>query len=617
MYNLKSSQRASPMNAAANQHASDPRDEESSTGALPDLERRLCTIMVMDIVNYTGLMEADEVATHQRWMDIRAKLIEPQIGAHGGSLVKSTGDGLLVEFQSTIEAVQCAIEMQRDLAAANSSTPTRAPIQLRVSVHVGNVIPAGGDIYGDGVNVAVRLQEHADPGGIIVSARVQEQIEGTPGVVTEPVGLLRLKNLQRPVHAFRLRQSHSPPPPSRARTGTHPPSVAILPFRIQPEDSANEYFIEGVIDNIVSSVAGVPDLLVISRASTLPFKSSPAELRSIGHQLGARYIVVGTARRTRTHLALAPELTDTDSGRILWSNRYEVPLEKLFEVQDDVSRRIAQALVPNLRGAELKRISNKRPENFDAYDLTLQAMYGLYRLEPEGFNRALELLERAIEIDPGYANAYSLIARWYMMRIGQGHSRDAEADTATAMRYAAAAVERDPLDPIALAVYGHAKSWLLHEYDAALELFDQALSAGPNSAIAWAFSGPTHAYIGDGPTAVAHAEYAIRLSPLDPYAYYFRGILCFAHYVHGTYDEAVKWGRRTMAVNPKFTASLRFLAAALGALGRTDEAREVAQALLAVEPKFSSRRFCAMYSFREESRKNLLAAHLRAAGLPD
>jgi class 3 adenylate cyclase/tetratricopeptide (TPR) repeat protein len=573
--------------------------------------------MFTDMVNYSGMMEDDEERTLARWLDVREKLLDRQIEIHRGTIVKGTGDGLMVEFRSAIEAVRCAIEMQRDLAATNAGTPGLAPIEIRVSVHAGDVMATRDDIYGDGVNVAARLQEHAEPGGIVISSAVREQVGAAEAMLIEPLGGLRLKNLQREVEAFRVSDAPTPTPQARVGPPARQPSVAVLPFRPIADDRSDDYFIDGIADEIVGALASVPELLVISRASTLAYRNVNMDLRVLGRRIGARYLVLGSARRAGSNVHLGVELTDSETGKLLWSNRYEVPSAQLFDMQDDVSRRIVQALIPNLRGAELRRIAAKRPENFDAYDLVLQAMYGLYGLETEAYSRSIVQLQRAIQLDPNYAAAYSLSAHWYMMRIGQGGSADAGGDAAAAMRFAAAAVERDPRDPMALALYGHTKAWLLHDFDAALEIFDQALTAYPNSAIVWAWSSPTYSYIGDGARAVEHAQYALRLSPLDPYAYYFRGALSLAHYVNGTYEESVRWGRRTMAVNPRYTANLRFLAAALAASGQRDEAAKIGRALMAIDPGFRVGPFCAAYAFKDPARREAFAQHLRLAGLSD
>jgi tetratricopeptide (TPR) repeat protein len=316
-------------------------------------------------------------------------------------------------------------------------------------------------------------------------------------------------------------------------------------------------------------------------------------------------------------LAVAAKLVDAETGTVVWRKRYDAPHQKIFDLQQDIARRIASALLPNLSSAELQRIEAKPPENLDAYDLVLQGLHRMYRLRRQDFAVARSLLERAIKLEPGYAAAYTYLAMWHMLNVGQGYSEDENRESAELQRAATSAIERDPGDAHALALLGHCKAWLYRDYDSALDLFERAHVASPNSAFVWGWSSPICSYLGDGASGVARAERALRLSPIGPHSYFFRAVLALGHYTLGNYADAARWSRRSMAVYPDYEANLRFLAASLAACGRFHEARRVGKSLLALRPDFRVGRFATRYAYRDPKRNEGFAEHLRLAGLPD
>lgn len=581
-------------------------------------EPRAAIYMVLGIVGATRPIKAGEQRMNLRWMEIRARFIDREIAAHRGQIVQGTSDGLVATFVRALDAVRCAIELQRDIPTANAASPELPPIELCIGVNTGNGLIAREALAGDSRDIAANLQEQAGPGGIVVSGPVMEQIGAAEDVETEALGLVDLKRMQRQIHAYRVAYRRiGAQAPALRKAPLRQTSLAVLPFRSGAADKHDDYFTEGIAEDIVSALAGVSDLFVVSRTSTAPFQGENVDLRAAGRQLGVRYVVTGTVRRGAEGLSLAAALTDTETGRVLWSHDYDVPLTKLFDLQDDVSLRIARALVPTLGSAELKRSMGKRPESMDAYDLVLQAMYRMYRLDRAEFATARQLLQRAIGLDPEYASAYALLAEWHMLNIGQGYCEDENAAMGDLVRLATSAIERHKSDARALALLGHCRAWLFRDFDDALDLFEQAFAASPNSAFAWGWSSPTCSYLGDGASAVVHAEYALRLSPLGPHASYFRSALGLAHYTNGDYDEAARWGRRAMAINPLYASNLRSLAASLAARGRLQDARAVGRALLALRPDFSVKRFSMRSSYKDMKRTLALAEHLRLAGLPD
>jgi adenylate cyclase len=578
--------------------------------------RRLAAIAFADIVGYSILMAEDEARTHTRWMALLADVVHPNARQYRGRVVKSTGDGVLVEFPSALDAVQWARAVQENVRRleATKSTDLR-PIALRIAVHIGDVITTADDIYGDGVNVAARLQEYSEPGGIVLSEAVYNLVRGAIGMEARDLGYLRLKNL-RPARAYAL----DGPRPSMIRPGWSRgsrPSIAVLPFVEHGVPSEHTYFGDGVVEDIVGGLASLQELFVISRNSTLKYRENPRDLALIGNELGVRYILSGSIRRTDNRIRISAELADAETLGVMWTDRVDGDLADLFAVQDQLTERVVQTIVPNIHGAEIQRIARKRTENFGAYDYTLRGLDLLYRLTPQEFDQAHEMFKKSIELDESYALPYALTALWHSIRTQQGWSSDLPQDFAAVDRFAGAALERDPLDVWALSLAGHLRSLLFRDFEAALILFDRAIYASPNSAFAWARSSPTFCYMGDGAEARRRAEEAARLSPFDPQLFFTHTALGHAAYTQGDYDNAVLWARQAFADNPKYTANIRFLVASLSAAGSLEEARRIGQTLLQLEPGFRVRKFCDGYAYRDPARRENLARHLSLAGLPE
>ncbi|MGE0734173.1 MAG: adenylate/guanylate cyclase domain-containing protein [Alphaproteobacteria bacterium] len=580
--------------------------------------RRLAAIAFADVVGYSGLMEADEQETHRRWRELRAQLIEPVIGFHEGRLVKDLGDGLLVEFRSVQEAVLWGIDVQQQLAGSALAGGHKRPLRLRIAVHLGDVISEGADIAGDGVNIAARLQEFSEPGGMVISSAVHDQVRHVLSYTARDLGDLALKNIKRPVHAFAI----SGPAGARALTVATPsaaarrPSIAVLPLRSLGTNPEDRYFAAGFACDVIATLASFRELFVVSSSSSLALSDDLADAGTAGARLGVRYLLTGSVAHTGNQLRIVTEFSDAETRSVIWTDRQEIRDSELFAVQSLIAGKIAYSLVPHLRNTELQRAMRKPPESLDAYDLVLKAMYRLYRIGERDFVLAQSLLEQALKLDPHYATAYALLAKCYILRVGEGYSHDIEAHTREAQRCAELALEEDSSDPLALAIYGHAMSFLFRKYEQAVEAFDRALTASPNSAVAWALSAPTYFYLGECAQAVTRAEYALRLSPLDPYAPFYQGILAMAHYINGTYEDSVRWGRKSMAANPNLTANLRNLIVALVAVGELDEARALARHMIELQPTFRVTPYIERYPLRDTERRKLFAEQLLAAGLP-
>jgi TolB-like protein/tetratricopeptide (TPR) repeat protein len=562
-------------------------------------------------------MEAAEEATYARLKELLATLVEPAIKRHGGRLVKSTGDGFLAMFDGAIEATDCAVKLQQRLARMPAKRD-RPAILFRMGINLTEAIIEPQDIFGDGVNLAVRLQASAEPGGIVVAAAVADGLRTRPGFRLADLGELTLKHLRRPVHAFAVKLPSGAAP--RATLHIAPPddrpSIAVLPFRLLPEEEAKDsWFAEGIIEGIIHILSGIENLFVISRGTSLAYAGQAVDPRRVGRDLGVRYVLSGIARRTGDRLRIFTELADAATGSVLRADRREGKAADLFEMQDRIAGEVVAQIAPAVHDSELQRAMRMHPDSVTAYDLLLQGLHVLYMLRRESFDRARGLLQQAMAHDPGYGPAYSHAATWHMFRIGQGWSANVGEDAAEAQRCAAAALERDANDAVALAIHGQMLSFTQHDYANARLFLDRAIAAGPSCHMAWTLSSTTAGWTGDGRRAVEHAERAMQLSPLDPFAFFAEHMLSQGHYVAGEYEEAVAWGRRAASLNPMLASNLRTLAASLMGLGDPDGARDIARRILEGDPGFS----VAAYAARSALTPQVLApfaAHLRAAGLP-
>jgi adenylate cyclase len=584
----------------------------------PRMDRRLAAVAFVDIVGYSILMARDETRTHQRWMIILERVIRPQAIKHHGKVVKSTGDGVLAEFPSAFDAVEWAREVQRGVHERHADDPL-PPMALRIAVHVGDIIATEFDVFGDGVNLAARLQEHAPAGGIVLSEAVHNLVRGSLGTTARDLGPLDLKNFENTVRAYALDpESPGVAVPTLPRPVGKLPSIAVLPLENVGGDPADDYFCDGCVEDITLSLAGLRELMVISRGSTLAYRGRRPDPREVGRMFGVRYILSGSLRRSERLVRVSVELCDANTGATLWGEKSEIAPSELFDVQDRIVEKIVAGIAPNVRAAELRTAMRKKPENFSAYDCTLRALHIMHSLEKDTFMQARDYLQKAMTEDPEFAMPIAWAARWYGLWVGQSWSADPVADRAKALELAAKAIELDGQNALALATYGHLKSFLSHDYDSALVYFERALAVCPNHSLAWLLSSPTLSYIGRGEEAIKHAEQALRLSPLDRSLFYYYALLGLAYYANGNYVDAVKWASMGASESPRHTANLRYLAAALAALDRVEEAREAGRKFLQLDPAFRLGTFeRTLQPFQVPALKDKYIEHLSKAGLPN
>lgn len=588
------------------------------TARTHDGTRRMAAVVFADVVGYTRLMQVDEGDTHHRMMRLQAEVIEPQLRAHEGRLIKNMGDGFLATFDDAGDATRCVLEMQRAVLAAGAEESPSRRISLRMAINVADVIFTETDVFGDGVNVAARLQTYAEPGGIVVSEAVAEKVGAPAGMEFVDLGHLPLRGIAQPVRAFSLRQPMAKIPlVGDALPGSEgPPSIVVLPFREQNIKPSEEYFAEGIVDDIIHALSGLKELFVIARGSTLGYRERLFDVRAIGRDLGVRYVMHGSMQRTESAIRIHTELCNAESGEIVYSDQYDGELNDLFSLQRRIAHRIVMILAPQVRERERLRAMRKNPQNMTAYDLVLQALGPLFAMDYQSFSLAHGLLKRAIAHDPQYGPAYSYASYWHLLRVGQGWSTDAAADTEEASRMAAAAIALDENDALALAIDGHVHSYLKRDLETAVELQERAIEVGPSCAMAWTLSSVTRGFLGHGDIAVARAERGLQLSPRGPHVVYHEHILSQAHYVNGDYDAAVKWGRQAARHNERLTSNLRCLIASLVAAGQEEEARRVARRLMEFDPAMTLTEFSRRTPLPGALRDTFVQ-RLREAGIPD
>lgn len=572
-------------------------------------------VLSADIVGYTALMQADEWSVHARAMAHLDGAIRPAIARQGGRIVKHTGDGFLAVFEDCDAALAAALAIQADVAALDAQQGGPA-LPYRMGLHLTDAIVEAHDVFGEGVNLAARLQAAAEPGRILVSAVLHAALSPAAASGMADLGVLALKNMRGAVRAYGLGGSAAAP----QREAAARPSIAVMPFRQRPPDPESEWFAAGVIEGVLHVLGGIDNLLVIARGTALAHAArtgleatDPVE---VGRALSVRYVLNGTVERRAGRLRILTELADATTGATIRTDRHDGEDTDLFEMQDRIASDVVAAIAPSVHASELARAQRQHPESLSGYDLLLRGLDVLYRMKREEYDEARGLLQQAMAADTGFGSTYAHAATWHMFRIGQGWSPNLEADAAEAARCADGALERDPNNAVALAIKGQMLSFTRREYAAALRLLDRAVALGPNCHMAFALRCATRNWTGDVTGALADGERAMRISPLDPFAFFAEHMLSQAHYFGGDFAAAIEWGRRAESHTPRLTSNLRTLTAALVADDRLDEARQVAARMLAIEPGFGLVRFAARSPFAPELRATYVT-RLRAAGLPE
>ncbi len=586
--------------------------------------RRLTAVLAADIAGYSRLMGVDEEATLgtlNRYRAIAVGLIE----GHGGRLVSTAGDSLLAAFPSVTDTIECSLALQRRVDRANARREPARRMEFRVAVHLGDVIEQKGDIFGDGVNIAARLQSLALPGGVCVSGAVAGALTGQVKVVLDDLGPQKLHNIDRPVHAYRLR-----PPPGRRTTAAVPAaqptaargveraSIAVLPFQNMSGDPAQEYFADGVVEDIITALSRFKWLYVIARNSSFVYKGRTVDLRQVSQELDVRYVLEGSVRREGSRMRITAQLIDGTSGAHLWADTIDGDLAEVFELQARIAVAVATAIEPTLRDAEIERARHKPTANLTAYDYYLRALPLRATMTAEANREALRLLREAVALDPQYAAALAGIGMGFTAQRDQGWAAPDAAHVAEGMAYARAAVDADPYDPIALSLAGHTLASLGHDIVGGLALAERAVRLNPNWAEGWARLAMVRVYAGDLDAAVRDAEQSLRLSPFGPDTFIPLGALGYARLFQRRFDDARAVAERAIATPQMQNAptAFRILVAALAHLGRIDDARAAGERLRAVDPGLRISTWTQRTPFTQPAQISILTEGFRLAGMP-
>jgi adenylate cyclase len=580
------------------------------------LQRRLTAILAADIAGYSRLMGADEEGTLAQLKAHRYALLDPKIEEHQGRIVKTTGDGMLAEFASVIDALRCAIEIQRGMLGRNADVPQERRIEFRVGINVGDIIIDGGDIYGDGVNVAARLEGLAEPGGICVSGRVQEDARGKLDIAFEDAGEQQLKNIAWPVRVYRVRFSGEAAQSRPALALPDKPSIAVLPFTNMSGDHEQDYFADGTTEDIITGLSRARWLFVIARNSAFAYKGRSTDVKQVAHELGVRYVLEGSVRKVGDRVRISAQLAEGTSGRQLWAKRYDRELSDIFVMQDEITETIIGAVEPELGKVERRRSASKHPDNLGAWDLYQRGMSHLYEYTKDDLRHARQYFAEAIARDPQLGPAHSGLAETYYYEGVYGFADSIADNREKALSPALRAVALDAEDAGAHCTLGRAH-YMRREYDAAFRELKTALELNPSLALAHYGLGATLVFSGRAEEGIPHLTAAIRLSPYDPNMGSFLVRLADAAYFLRRYEEAAEWARRALQ-QPNFQWSrYTVLIAALAQLGRLDEARNCIQQLQVGRPNTSIAFVRETHLFGHAASFAHYLDGLRMAGLPD
>ena len=576
------------------------------------VERRLAAILAADVAGFSRLIECDEEGTLGRLRMLRAEVIDPQIAGHRGRIVKTTGDGLLAEFASVVDALRCAAEMQGVLAESNAQFPPDRRIEFRIGINVGDIVVEDGDIFGDGVNVAARLEGLAEPGGICVSARVQEDAAGRLDLAFEDIGEQQLKNIVRPVRTYRVGTSprsasapakSGPPLPNK-------PSIAVLPFANMSGDPEQEYFADGMVEEIITALSRIRWLFVIARNSSFTYKGQSPDIRQVGRELGVRYVLEGSVRKAGGRVRITAELIDTQSGAHIWADRFDGSLEDVFDLQDKVAISVAGVIEPALQVAEIRRSSDRPTSDLTAYDLYLRALANFPWSGREHMAKAIDLLEQAIARDPGFAPALARAAVCHARRRLDGYTEAPQTTRRQAARLAEQALALAGDDPGVLAdvalVLGDDGA---AEISIAIMLIDRSLTLNPGAARAWFISGMLRVMAGEHDRAIKHSQTCLRLGPRGPVGVPLY-VIGLAHFFSHRFGEAADQLALSVRTYPGWPLPLRALAACYAHMGRLDDARAVIEQLRSVGPVMASSE---INRYRRAEDRELLSSGLRLA----
>jgi TolB-like protein/Flp pilus assembly protein TadD len=585
-------------------------------------QRRLAAILAADVAGYSRLMGEDEEGTLATLTSHLSEMIAPCIGEHRGRLFKTMGDGFLAEFASVVEAVQCAIAIQDGMGARNAGVAEPRRMDFRIGVNLGDVIAQDDDLFGDGVNVAARLETLAKPGGICISRAARDQVRDRMAIALEDLGEVSVKNIARPVRCFAVNRdsgqasaSSNSPRQQISLKPSEKPSVAVLPFDNLSGDPEQDFFADGMAEDVITALSKLRWFFVIARNSTFAYKGQSPDVRQVARELGVRYVLEGSVRKAGERVRIAAQLIDGATGNHLWAERFDRQVVDIFEVQDDITRSVVRALEPQLYAAETLRIRSNPPESLDAWGCVIRALWHLERFTKDDNEQALQLLRQAVGLSPDYAKAHSVLAFAEARRVFFGD--DIEATLSVARQSAQTAVALDCDDPWGYFSTGYIVCFT-SKYDEAIAWYRRAIELNENFALAHGNIAAALALGGQPDAAIEAVELSMRMSPRDPFNFAYLHFAAIAHFAAGNYAEGIACEERALRERPKAPPALRFLAACHAELGQMDEARRAIVDVLRLAPQSSIKRdVYGQVAYARETDRERYAAALRKAGLPE
>jgi TolB-like protein/class 3 adenylate cyclase len=587
--------------------------------------RKLAAILAADVAGFSRLTGADEDRTLARLRALRSDLIDPTIAVHNGRVVKRTGDGALVEFRSVVDAVRCAIEVQNAMVERNAGLPPERRIEFRVGIHLGDVVEeSDGDLMGDGVNIAARLEGVATPGAICLSEDAYRQVKSRLDLLVSDLGETKLKNIAEPMRIFALQvgvaaNAQRTPEAAVVPTSALPekPSIAVLPFTNMSGDPEQEYFVDGMVEDIITALSRFNQLFVIARNSTFTYKGRAVDVRQVAKELGVRYVLEGGVRKAGNRLRITGQLIDAATGGHLWADRFDGGLEDVFDLQDKITGKVVGAIEPTLRKAEIERARRKPVENLDAYDLYLRALPHLYAIRPDENLLGFYLLSKAIDLAPNYALALGHTAWCLTQRVTRGWPPASADDVATATGLARRAAAAGNDDAVALALAGFALVAVGRDYGAGLDAARCAVEQNPGSSFVNFMAGSAMVWSDDLENGLILLERAMALGPLDPSFFMNLVMVAAAELCRGRSERAIELARRSVALNPHWDSAYWVLASAYARLDRLEEAQAALAKFLTQSPGATVTTLRKRLPFRSGPSFDMILDGLRKAGLPE
>jgi adenylate cyclase len=585
--------------------------------------RRLTAILAADVAGYSRLMGADEEGTLAALKALRRELADPKIKEHRGRIVKTTGDGLLIEFASVVDAVRCAVEVQREMAERNAEVAPERRIEFRMGINVGDIIKDGRDIYGDGVNVAARLEALAEPGGICVSRVVRDQVRDKLDFAFEDMGEQQVKNIVRPVRVHRVLLS-TRPGPSKPIAGTatrtslvlpDKPSIAVLPFTNMSSDPEQEFFADGIAEDVITALSRYPSLFVIARNSCFTYKGRAVDVKQVGRELGVRYVLEGSLRKSGNRIRITAQLVEAESSKHIWAERYDRDLADIFAVQDEITEAVTIAVAPAIADAELHRAMRKPPASLDAWAAYQRGLWHSGNVTADDCALAEEFFRQAISLDPNFADAHSGLAVAQVLtgmqfRIGELADRLNSAEAS-----ARQAVALDGNNAVAHASLSHVLR-MRRDFRGALAEAERALALSPNLAFAYGVRGSTLVFSGRPREGIRDLQTSLRREPRGLNSAFRLQHVAIGYYFLRAYEDAVETFEQVIRLFPELPGTYTWLPAALGQLGRIEEAKQALETAIAVAPAAFDRNVRGRASFRPEDHAHMLEG-LRKAGMPE